>query len=180
MKQHVIVLYLSKTGFTKWYAECIAEELNCSAVDIRDVSCGMLSGYDTVVFGGRAHAGRLAGLSKARKLFEASGAKHLMVFATGATPMTAESIIAAFWENNFMPGEIERIPHFYMQSGLRYESMGFIDKLMMKGFSSMLRKKKELTDEEKVMAQVIACSFDDSSRTYIQPLVDTVLERTRG
>ena len=179
MEQQVIVLYLSKTGFTKWYAECIAKEIGCRSMDIRTANSKTLSGYDTVIFGGRAHAGRLGGLVRAKKLFGESGAKNLMVFTTGATPNHAESTITAFWENNLTKEELKSIPHFYMQSGLRYENMGFVDKLMMKGFSSMLRKKKDLTDEEKAMAQVVEHSCDYTSRAYIQPLIDALQAQTQ-
>lgn len=176
MKQSIIVLYRSKTGFTKWYAEQIAAELGCAAVDIKAVRRKQLMTYDTLIFGGRAHAGRLYGWPKAKKLAERSCVKHLIIFATGATPNRAEDTISAFWKNNLSKQEMDCIPHFYMQSGLRYESMGLVDKLMMKGLSTMLRKKKNPSLEELEMARMIEASSDDSSPEYIVPLLNKLKE----
>ena len=176
MKQSIIVLYRSKTGFTKWYAEQIAAELDCAAVALSAVRREQLSACDTLIFGGRAHAGRLSGLSRARKLAERSGIKRLVIFATGATPNRAEDTVSAFWRNNLSAQELERIPHFYMQSGLRYEAMGPVDKLMMKGLSSMLRKKKDPSPEDLEMARMIETSSDYSSPECIVPLVNMLKE----
>ena len=65
-------------------------------------------------------------------------------------------------------------PHFYMQAGLNYERMGFFDKLIMKGLSAMMSKKKDKTPDEEGTAQAIGSSFDASSRDYIKPLVEYV------
>ena len=176
MSKQTVVLYQSKTGFTRRYAEWIAQALGARVIDIRKVNSQALTGCETLVFGGRAHAGRLSGLSQAKRLFQSSGAKHFVVFATGATPNQAEETIEQFWSNNLSPEERAGTPHFYMQSGLCYEKMGFVDKLMMKGVSSMLKKKPNLTEEERLMAKAIETSFDSSSPAYIEPLVHKLKE----
>ena len=38
MNKQILVVYKSVTGFTKQYAEWIAEKLNCSAVELKKVS----------------------------------------------------------------------------------------------------------------------------------------------
>lgn len=172
MSKSIVVLYQSKTGFTEQYAQWISKELGVRALDIRKVNGQGLAACETLVFGGRAHAGKLSGLAKAKKLFRQSGAKHLVIFATGATPNHAQETIAAFWNGNLTPEERASIPHFYMQSGLCYEKMGFVDRLMMKGLSSMLRKKPDLSEEERFMAQAIEKSFDNSSPEHIKPLLN--------
>lgn len=45
----VIVVYKSSTGFTKKYAEMVAEELSCAIADYRTVTAALLSEYDTVI-----------------------------------------------------------------------------------------------------------------------------------
>lgn len=172
----ILVLYQSKTGFTKRYAELIAEAIDAQAADIRKVSRRELAGCEVLVFGGRAHAGRFSGFARAKRMFQKSGAKHFVVFATGAAPNQAEETVEQFWNNNLSPEEIASIPHFYMQSGLCYEKMGFVDKFMMKGLSSMLEKKKNLTEDERLMAKMIETSFDNSSPEYIEPLVNKLKE----
>lgn len=177
MNKQILVTYKSVTGFTKQYAQWIAKELDCEVMDLKEVSAKTMSEYDTIIFGGRFHAGFVDGLKKAKELFEESNAHRLIVFATGATPNTAADMIEEAWKNNFTPDELERIPHFYMQSGLRYEKMPFGDKLMMKVFAAMVKRKKEKSEYEKAMEQALCSSYDLSSREYIKPLVSYVILR---
>lgn len=171
MSNRILVVYKSVTGFTRQYAEWIAEELGCESMDLRKASEAVMSGFDTIVFGGRCHAGSVDGLKTAKKMFELSRAVKLVVFATGAMPAEMEETIQEAWRNNLTTEELVRIPHFYMPGGLRYEAMPFGDKMLMKAFAAMLKNKKNQTEEEKGTAQSIADSYDISSKTYIEPLV---------
>lgn len=171
MNKQILVIYESVTGFTKQYANWIAEELGCEAMELKEVSAQKLSEYETVIFGGWFYAGGVKGLKKAKELFGESTAAKLIVFATGATPSTNIQLISDAWGKNFTQEELEQIPHFYMQGGLRYEKMTFGDKLMMKVFDTMMKHKKDKTEAEKEMAQLLGSSCDNSSREYIEPLV---------
>lgn len=172
MNKRILVVYKSVTGFTKQYAQWIGESLGCETTELKDVTAQRLAEYDLVIFGGRFHAGFVDGLKKAKKLVD--DARKLIVFATGASPSTMEDMVKEAWKNNFTPEELERIPHFYMQSGLRYEKMPLGDKLMMKAFGAMVKGKENKTEYEKVMSQALGKSYDFSSREYIKPLIEYV------
>lgn len=118
MNKQILVVYKSVTGFTKQYAEWIAEKLNCSAVELKKVSAETMSEYKTIIFGGRFHAGFVDGLKNAKALFEKSTAEKLIVFASGATPNSATEMIEEAWKNNLTTEEMDKVPHFYMQGGL--------------------------------------------------------------
>lgn len=167
----IIIVYKSSTGFTRKYSEMIGSEIGCPFADHRSVTAEMLSEYDIVVFGSRAHAGTIDGYQKAKKLFQKSGARKFVLFVTGATPNEAEAVIREFWKQNLTPDELAEIPHFYMQSGLCYEKMAFSDRLMMKAAALMLKKKKDKDASDEAFQQAIASSYDISSETYIEPLV---------
>lgn len=49
MKQ--IVIYKSRTGFTKKYAKWLAQSLNCECIPQEDVGGERLSDYDVIIFG---------------------------------------------------------------------------------------------------------------------------------
>ena len=176
MNNQILVTYKSVTGFTKQYAKWIAEELDCTMMEWKDVSAKTMSEYDTVIFGGRFHAGFVDGLKKAKEIFTESTAAKLIVFATGATPHTATEMIEEAWKNNLTADELEKLPRFYMQSGLRYDKMPFGDKLMMKVFAAMVKRKKEKSEYEKAMEKALGHSYDLSSKEYIKPLVSYVAE----
>lgn len=170
------IIFNSKTGFTQKYALWIAEETNATPIGFKECTKKrvkeILSEYDTVIFGSRLHAGIIEGLSKAKRLF--GGEKNrFIIFTTGAAPTDApetEDILKKVWEQNMTAEERSRIPHFYMQAGLCYEKMPFIDKIMMKGLASMLKKKKGKDEKDAAMAKAIESSFDISDRKYITPL----------
>lgn len=174
MENKIIVIYKSSTGFTKKYAEMIAEELHCPLADYKSVTEKMLSEYDIIIFGSRAHAGMIDGYQKMKKMFQKSNVDKIILFVTGASPNAAEDIIAAFWKQNLTADELLKIPHFYMQGGLCYEKMNFTDKLMIKVFAAMLKKKKDKTSYEKEFEQAVAGSYDISSREYIEPLISYI------
>ena len=174
MNQNILVIYKSKTGFTRKYAEMIGEELDCKTTDLKNVTHSMMSEYKTIIFGGRFHAGFVDGLKKAMICFEKSSGAKLIVFATGATPHTAGAMIEEVWKNNFTPQQLESIPHFYMPSGLCYERMSLGDKMMMKVFAAMMKRKRDKNEYERELAQAIFHSYDISSKEYIMPLVSFV------
>ncbi len=172
----ILVTYKSKTGFTKKYAEMIAEEVECSLIDFRDMNAEKMSDYDMVVFGSRLHAGMVDGFKKAKEMFARSAASKFVVFVTGATPNEAKEIIDGVWKNNLSPEELESIPHFYMQSGICYEKMPFVDKTIMKMAAAMMSKKQDKDEYEEGFEQALKGSFDISSKEYTKPLIEYLLE----
>ena len=171
MKNSIIVLYNTWTGFTRRYAQLIGKELDCPVQPLKDAPAD-LSQYDTVVFGSRLHAGTFDGWKKAQKLLRSRGAKKLVVFATGAMPNEAEEQLQTVWEQNLTPEEQKAIPHFYFQAGLCYERMGGADRAMMKMAAWAMTRKKAKTPEDEAFQNAIRRSYDISDPKYIRPLVD--------
>ena len=126
--------------------------------------------YDLVIYGGRVYAGSIDSLKKVKEILINKKCK-LVVFATGATPITATEEINNMMKINFVDNSI---PHFYMQSGLCYEKMGFFDKTLMKMLSKMLSSKKDKSDAEGGTTIAISKSHDISSKDYIMPLVNYI------
>ena len=59
-----IVLYRSRTGFSKCYAEWIAEDLACECRSIKGVKLDDLKDFGLVIYGAGVYAGMIAGLGK--------------------------------------------------------------------------------------------------------------------
>ena len=172
----VVVVCNSKTGFTKRYADWIAEELNCSVLSYQDfMKRKVIGANDIVLFGSRIHAGKIEYLNKVKARFVDK--KNLVVFATGATPASETSAIEKIWITNFTDAEINIIPHFYMQSGMNYERMGFFDRTIMKIVARLLGGKKNKSETEKGFEQAIKNSYDSSSKENIAPFVYFVRDK---
>ena len=57
-----IVLYSSRTGYSKRYAEHIAQELDYAIKPIQKANLFQVSCYPTVIFGGGLHHNRIDGI----------------------------------------------------------------------------------------------------------------------
>ena len=167
MENTAVIVYKSCTGFTKKYAELIAKETGSALEELQKASAESLSPYQTVVFGGRLHAGHIDGWQRAKAMAQKGGARQIILFAVGAMPNTAEGTIAEMWKNNLSAEEMEHIPHFYMQGGLSYERMGFLDKAMMKAAAAVMSRRSD----DEVFKKMISQSYDISSEEFIRPLV---------
>lgn len=160
-----IVIYQSSTGFTKQYAEWIAEALACRAVSIKEASPTDIAENDTVIFGGWIMGSGIVGYDKVKE----QPAKGLIVFAVGMSAdnkEVRESIVAA---NNL--GET---PFFYMPGGLHFSRLNFFVRLMLKLMKKSISKKEEKTAQDRYAEQMIGKDFDISDKKYIQELVEFV------
>jgi len=167
-----IIIYNGITGFTKRYAQWIAEELGSGALPYKDFTKNIINENDIIIFGSRVHVGKV---EKANKIIPLLGNnKNLIVFATGGTPASETNTIEKIWVASLTRDEINVIPHFYFQSGMNYEKMGFADRTIMKAAARLLDKKKNKSAEEAGFEEAIRSSHDISSREYILPLVEFV------
>lgn len=172
-----IVVYQSKTGFTKRYARWIQEALLCNLKELKKVTKKELSSYDTIIFGSYIRIEKVRGWNKIKDLTENNKNKNLILYATGSTPMGSEEYVEKIWKKSVPEKELDSIPHFYMQSGLNYEKMGLAERLMMKGFAAIMNKKRK--KDPAGMTEDLSKSYDHSSKEYIQPLVRYVKENCK-
>lgn len=176
MEQKVLIVYQSKTGFTRRYAGQIAQQTGAVLLPLQKAKPAALAGWDAVLFGSRAHAGRIDGWGKAQKLLAAaqSGKARCAVFVTGASPAGELETIRQFWAQNLTDEQKRVLPHFYLQSGLCYEKMPLVDRLMMKGLAAMLRGKKDQTPQDAAMLRMISRSFDASDDAFALPVIEWI------
>lgn len=168
----VIVVYHSKTGFSKKYAQWIAAALHCDAVADKDLTPQQWQRSGSVIYGGGLMAGKIHGFSKIRRRPDAVK-KLIAVFAVGATPKESSALIEKIPRDNFTSEE-GAFPFFYFEGGLNYGEMGFLSKKMLKMMRCSLEKKEQRTAEEEDMLRIFADSYDHSNKESILPLIEYV------
>ena len=67
MSNKILVIYKSKTGFTKRYAQWIKEDLSCDIISYEKGMNLSFDSYDTVIYGGGFYAGKINGLNQFKK-----------------------------------------------------------------------------------------------------------------
>ena len=82
-----VVVYKSKYGSTKTYAEWIAEDLGCEAIDAKNVKIDDLLKYDTIIYGGGLYAEIINGVILLTKNMDKLEGKKLIVYTTAITPL---------------------------------------------------------------------------------------------
>jgi len=82
-----IVIYKSKYGATKLYAEWIGEALGCEVKDASKVKVSDLKNYDRIVYGGGLYAEVINGVTLITKNQEILKDKKIAVFTTAITPL---------------------------------------------------------------------------------------------
>ncbi len=164
------VIYNSQTGFTKRYAEWIAEAAGADCLELASAKRKSLNAYDAIVFGGWARTGGIRRLSWLKGNMDRWADKKLIVFCVGASPIESPDVEPAL-RRNFTAAEWERVSVFYCPGGLNYEKMPASSRLMMKMFVKMQSAKKDQTEAEREMVRMIAASYDISDRKYIEPIL---------
>lgn len=165
-----IVIYNSQTGFTKRYAEWIAESTGADCLALSAAKKKDLAAYEAIIFGGWACAGSISKISWFKGNMDKWADKKLIVFCVGASPIDNPEIDIAL-KRNFNEPELKKIKTFYCPGGLNYEKMSTSSKLMMKMFVKMLKAKKDKTEAEQIMAKMISSSYDLSDKKYIEPIL---------
>lgn len=159
-----VIIYRSKTGFSRRYAQWLAEDLQCQAVDYRERNRLRLPEYGTIILAGGLYAGQMAGLGWLKKQLPGLAGRRIAALAVGcapaATPDLPESMDKLF-------GSTPQIKGFYCQGGLDYEHMGAVDRTLMAGLRSMLRKDPEKAE----MLDYISKSFDVLKRESLEPVL---------
>ena len=173
-----IVLYESKYGTTKQYAQWIAEELHAELSRAGDVRHDGLADYDTVTLGGGLYAGGVLGLSLIAKQFEQLQNKHIVVFTCGlADPNSAANVesIRKGMERTLSPDMMRKIHIFHLRGGIDYSRLGLVHKSMMAMVKKLTEKNGEQQNQEdKQLLETYGKKVDFTDRATIAPLVQTV------
>lgn len=165
-----IVIYNSQTGFTKRYAEWIAEAAGADCLELAAAKKKNLDAYGAIVFGGWACAGSISKLSWLKNNAGKWTDKKLIVFCVGGGPIDNPEI-EQFLKRNLKESEFRNVHAFYCPGGFNYEKMSAPSRLMMKMFIKTLQAKKDKTEAEQVMVKMISSSYDISDKKYIEPIL---------
>jgi len=136
------VIYKSISGFTKKYAEWIAEELDADLFAHDGIDPSVLPEYDLIIFGGALHAVGIGGIDIIKDNMEKLQGKNIIVFTTGASP-SRDEILEEVKNRNFTPEEQKRIRFFYLRGGFDCGKLNFVNKILMTLMKWKIRAKKE-------------------------------------
>lgn len=175
----IVVVFQSKYGATRKYAEWIAKELSCDLLDGRTIKAGDLTPYDTIIFGGGIYAGSVNGIKRLTKNFSSLTGRNLVLFTCGlADPSNASSReqIEKSLEKLLSPDMRKKVRRFYFRGAMDYSKLSLMHRGMMTMVCKVLAKKapNSLADEEKEMLANYGKAVDFTNREAILPLINDI------
>jgi menaquinone-dependent protoporphyrinogen IX oxidase len=172
-----IVVYKSKTGFVRKYAEWIAEELSADIFEASKVTADMLTVYDTIIYGGSLHAVGINGVKFITKNMDKLKGKKIVVFASGAS-LPSENVVKEVINNNFTLDQQRYIKLFYLRGGFNYNKLPPFDKVLMTLLKWKIeikkKQKKELLNDEIGMLQLFGKPTDFTRKKNIDEMISYI------
>lgn len=171
-----VILYQSKYGATKKYADWLVEETGFDCVETKNAKVENLHSYDVIILGGGVYASGIAGLQFLKKNIGKLADKKIAVFAVGASPYDEEAIAQV--RDFHFKDELSDVPLFYCRGAWDEDKMKFIDKTLCK----MLKKavEKQNPDEYEPWQKALMCSVgkkcDWTDKGYLKELLNFISE----
>ena len=174
-----LIIYTSQTGFTKKYAEWLAEKMSGDLLELKDARkkpAEYFEDYDAICYGGWVMAENIVKVKWFLEKVADWKNKRLAVFCVGGSPNDNPDI-DVFLKKALTEDQKKHVRLFYCQGGFNYEKMNGPSRIAMKMFVSALKKRKDLTEEEKFAVEKMSSSYDISDIKYIEPIVSYLLEK---
>lgn len=174
---NAIVIYKSKYGSTKAYAEWIAEALSCQAVEAKSVKADDLLGYDTIIYGGGLYAEVINGVHLITKNLEKLSGKKIAVFSTGITPLSCQEYYDTLvLEKNFTPDQLAQLRVFNFMGKMVLDELSLVHRTALKTLKKIMSNKENPSDMEKLLIELCDADGDFSDKEAIAPLIEYVKE----
>lgn len=169
-----IILYQSKYGATKKYANWLQEETDYDCVETKSVNLNRLSEYDTIILGGGVYASGIAGLSFLKKNIGRLSDKKIVVFCVGASPYDEDAITQI--RTLHFKDELSNVPLYYCRGAWDEDAMTFRDRTLCKMLQKAVAKKDPSTYEpwEKALMCSVGKKCDWTDKKYLQPLISSL------
>lgn len=169
-----LVLYESRYGSTKKYAEFISTELNADLKQIKDINNLDFDLYQTIIIGGWLHACYIKGLNKLKKYLYKLDDKNLIIFTVGLASGT-ENDLAKVKKLNLNAFPKDKINFFYFRGAFNYKHLKPIDKILMSLLKKKVlstAKKRELSEDEKCLLECYDKPISFINKNSINKLIN--------
>ena len=170
-----LVLYTTKHGSTQRFAERIAQPLDALVKEAAYAKFDKAKTYDAIVLGCPVYAGKIKGLDFFELYADRLEGKRLVLFTCGihdpAEDQVREELDKQIRER--LGSVMERMAVFHLRGGIRWQSLGLAERVMMKALLSGLKKKPEAqrSETERLLIETEGGALDFSDEADIASIV---------
>lgn len=166
-----IVIYKTKYGGTKTYADWIAEELGCEAVEAKKFKASDFSDYDTIIYGGGLYAEVINGVSLITKNADMLEGKKVIVYTTGITPLNCRDYYDKMvMEKNFKNPMNVKVYNFLGK--MVVSELSLVHRTALKTLKKIMSGKENPTEMEKLLVELCDADGDFTDRKAISDLIE--------
>lgn len=167
-----IIVYQSKYGATKKYAEWLQVMTNFQYIEISKAVVNEVAQYETIILCGGIYASGIAGLSFLKKNIDKLKNKKLAILCVGASPYDEKAFTEIKARN--LTGDLRDIPLFYGRGAWDESKMKFLDRTLCKMLQKSVVKKDPSTYEPWMNALMCAVgqTCDWTDKKYLIPLMN--------
>ena len=161
-----VIVYKSKYGASRQYAEWLSEELLLPALSPGIVTPGKLDDYKFLLIGGPVYIGKIKIRRWLVKNQQSLKNKKLFFFIVCATPSYRKEKLQQIADAN-IPAMLKKQSRvFFLHGRLNFKKLSWLDKLLLKTGAKLVK------DPEEKKAMVT--DFDDVKKENIRELVQEV------
>jgi len=170
-----LVLYTTKHGATQRYAERIGQPLDALVKEAAYARMEKVKTYDAIVLGCPVYMDKIKGLDffadHAKELTD----KRLVLFTCGLNDPKEEETRSKLEEQlrEKLGDALAHIAVFHLRGGIRWQSLGLAERVMMKALVSGFKKKPEeqRSETERLMIETEGGALDFSDEADIGAIV---------
>ena len=169
-----IILYTSKYGATKRYADWLAAETGFDCIETKNAKIEDVIQYDAIILGGGIYASGISGLSFLKKNIEKLQGRKIIIFCDGASPFDEKAFQQIIDYN--LKGPLSGLPCFYCRGAWDMDRMNFADRNLCRLLQKIVAKKKTGDYEiwEKALLEAGNKKCDWTDKAYIKPILDAL------
>lgn len=173
-----LILYQSKYGATKKYADWLVEATSFDVCEIKKANIGEVEKYDTVILAGGIYASGILGLSFLRKNIKRLNNVKIAVLCVGASPYDKASF-DEIYKYNFK-GELAGVNCFYARGAWNEEAMSFKDRTLCKMLQKAVAKQDPATYQpwQKALMSAVGQKRDWTDKKYLDDIVRFIDDQT--
>ena len=162
-----IIIYQSKYGATKKYANWLMEITGFDCIETPKARLEMVIQYESIVLCGGVYASSIAGLSFLKKNFRNLKGKKIAVFCVGASPYDEKALNDI--KKLHLKDELSDIPLFYGRGAWNESRMSFKDRTLCNLLQKAIAKKNPNTYESwmKALMSAVGKSCDWTDKKYL-------------
>ncbi len=163
----ILIVYQSKYGSTKQYAEWIRKESNGDLVNIENGDKPDPAGYDIIIIGGSVRIGKIVIAPFIEDHWSVLKGKSVILFTTSGTPPRHPRIQSIYEKS--LPEEIRKeIKYFPLHGRISGENLTLWDKFLM--------AIGKLMEQDETLKKDMGKDFDGVQRENLLPLFEYLKE----